>query len=81
MPRITKGSAEAKAWGERMKALRGGKKPTTAVAPTTEALPTAEEEIKPMAEEQPKKRAGRLSKGSAEAKEHMAKLRSMVKQK
>jgi hypothetical protein len=71
MPRIQKGSAEAKAWGQKMKALRSGRRgkaPAVASGDSIEEMPASITK---------KKRAGRLAKGSDAAKDFMAKLRSM----
>ena len=60
MPRLVKGSAEAIAWGEKMKAIRKENK---------------EAGIKSVKKEK-KARKGRFPKGSAEAKEAMARVRA-----
>jgi hypothetical protein len=66
------GSAEAKAWGEKMRAARKqGHKDRE-----DEKLGM---EVKGLKDKVHKKKAGHLVKGSAEAKAFMAKLRSMRK--
>ena len=67
---MKKGSAEAKAWGEKMKAYRkpGGK------AREDEKLGMEMKGVKDKV-----KRAGRLVKGSAEAKSFMASIRAKRK--
>jgi hypothetical protein len=75
--RLTKGSAEAKAWGERMKASRKPKANQTAATDRKET--TDEIKLPAAAEPEKKRRTARFAKGTAEAKEHMAKLRSLKK--
>jgi hypothetical protein len=82
--RLTKGSPEAIEWGKRMKALRNrGSSNLKQKADNYESDSKVEtkEEIESTAATEPKKkqRAARFPKGSTEAKEHMAKLRSLKK--
>jgi hypothetical protein len=70
---LQKGSAEAKAWGDKMRTLRNGKRSTKTNEETAAA---AVEETK---EEPPPQKKTKMIKGSDEAKQHMAQLRSLKK--
>ena len=89
--RITKGSTDAIEWGKNMRALRkansdkknvggeivdGGELIETKTRPAA-ATEAADEQTTPPTKRKP----SRLEKGSIEAKEHMAKIRAMRKQK
>jgi hypothetical protein len=77
MPRVQKGSPEAKAWGDKMKQLRkrGG---ATNLKPEEPITNEKETDTTPPPPSTSPRRI-KFTKGSQEAKEHMAKLRAMKK--
>jgi hypothetical protein len=75
MPRFEKGSDEAKAY---MKSIREGRKKKESTQNQTESMINNVEPVETNPIETPKRR-GRLVKGSIEAREYMAQIRSKKK--